>query len=96
MDFYSRLVSLYPDDIRFAYGDEFVLDLRQRHCVDQQASRVRLCTGIARRAVSMLLDISIAWAHGFHSHRSFRGRARPDASVVRPPNMGKQEWFGRL
>ena len=96
MNFYSRLVSLYPDDIRFAYEDELVADLQQRHNVDQQVSPVRLCIGIAKRTVSTLFDISIARAHCIYSHRSFRGRARPDASVVRPPNMGKQEWFGRL
>jgi hypothetical protein len=27
------------------------------------------------------------------SHPSFRGRCLPDLGVVRPPNVGKREWF---
>jgi len=40
-----------------------------------------------------VLDVAIDRIHTVYSHRSFHGRSRPNPGVVRPPNMGKKEWF---
>jgi hypothetical protein len=57
--------------------------------------RLRRVAGVVGRLSSLLADIAVEWANCLYSHRSFHGRARPNAGVVRPPNMSKQEWFYR-
>jgi hypothetical protein len=96
MTLYARLVGLYPGDVRFAYGDDLIADLERRHAACRQAGRLRLTAYAVRSTASVLADVVMEWANCLYSHRSFHGRARPDAGVVRPPNMGKQEWFERL
>jgi hypothetical protein len=93
MTFYSRLVALYPDDVRFAYGDELVADLERRHAAGRGTGRLRHAAGVVARLSSLLTDIAMEWANCVYSHRSFHGRARPNSGVVRPPNMSKREWF---
>jgi hypothetical protein len=42
----------------------------------------------------LLCDAADEWANKkLSSHPSFRGRCLPNTSLVRPPGVGKQEWF---
>jgi len=43
--------------------------------------------------MSLLIDAIVQRLWTFGSHPSFSGWCPPDLGVVRPPNMGKQEWF---
>lgn len=92
---FERLLRLYPASVRDMYGTEmaasfaFGLDARRR-------SRARRIGYAIREVVLLLCDAAAERAASLYSHRSFHGRQRPDLGVVRPPNMGKQEWFGKV
>jgi hypothetical protein len=48
---------------------------------------------VALSIAALMLDASVQRLWTFGSHPSFSGRCTPDLGVVRPPNMGKREWF---
>jgi len=90
---YARLLRLYPDDTRFAYGSEFLADF-ERGCVAARSrSRLSLLRFFVSQTIARAVDVVMDRVHTLYSHRSFHGRTRPNLGVVRPPNMGKKEWF---
>ena len=93
MDIYRSLVRLYPDDIRFAYGDEMVSDFDRRFADARRKGRGIFAAFVVREIVALLTGAVAERIGTFYSHRSFHGRCRPNSGVVRPPNMGKREWF---
>jgi len=94
MGFYERLVGLYPADVRFAYGAEMLDGWRRGHAERRARGRLRLAAFVARSTASTLLDALAERVNLLYSHRSFHTRGKPNAGVVRPPNMSKREWFG--
>jgi hypothetical protein len=88
---YRHLLTVYPPHIRSIYGQEMVLDFEARfdRC-DSMLSRIRFCAG---SIVALLIDAIVQRLWTLGSHPSFSGRRPADLSVVRPPNMGKGEWF---
>lgn len=89
---YRRVLRLYPPHVRAVYGAEMEADF---------AARLRMRRGRLARALLMgrelLLIVPDAAAERvalLSSHPSFHGRRPPDPGVVRPPNAGKEEWFG--
>jgi hypothetical protein len=53
-------------------------------------SRTRLLIASIPR---LLIDAAVQRLWTLGSHPSFSGRRPSDLGVVRPPNMGKAEWF---
>jgi hypothetical protein len=96
MRLYERLVRLYPADVRFAYGREMIDDLAATYAACRAHGSLRLTSFVARTTLLVLVDVTMEWLNNLYSHRSFHGRRQPDPGVVRPPNMGKQEWFDAL
>jgi hypothetical protein len=48
---------------------------------------------LVRELFFLACDVAIDRINTLYSHRTFHGRTRPNPGVVRPPNMGKREWF---
>ena len=90
---YENLIRLYPADVRYAYGDEILRDFTEASAKAAQGSRIRHIVFVVRQFVFLLCDIAAERVNNLYSHRSFHGRRKPDPGVVRPPNMGKGEWF---
>ncbi len=90
---YAWLVRLYPDDVRYAYGQEMVADLKARHAEHRRRGRLSLARFFAWNLLALLVDVAVERLNALASHRSCHGRGRPNLAVVRPPNMGKKEWF---
>lgn len=91
---YMRMLRLYPLDIRVLYGDEMVATFAQRF----EACRRRGLADLVRFAIGefiwLLCDAADEWLNQkLSSHPSFRGRCLPNPGVVRPPGVGKKEWF---
>jgi len=93
MHFYERLIGFYPEDVQFAYGQEMLAELSREHNERRGQGFLRLAGFVGSRVASMLIDVVVERANNLYSHRSFHGRGKPNAGVVRPPNMGKKEWF---
>ena len=91
---YRRLIRLYPDDIRFAYGAELDAEFRRGLADSGSRGRFRRTAFVVRAVARLLVEAAFERVHTLYSHRSFHGRGRPDLGLVRPPNMSKQEWFG--
>ena len=100
MRIYRLLIGLYPPDVRFAYGAEMVHALQRDHARCRELGVTRLAMFVSWSVSATLVDVAAERANALYSHRSFHGRGTPDPGVVRPPNMGKREWFdspeGRL
>ena len=94
MRLYERLIRLYPEDVQFAYGQEMLAELRREHAERRGHGWVRLIGFLGSLVAPTLMDVLVERANNLYSHRSFHGRGKPNAGVVRPPNMGKKEWFG--
>jgi hypothetical protein len=90
---YTRLLCLYPADVRFAHGKEMAADFAQSVSDARQRGRIALLIFVAGRILFLLCDASAERVNTLYSHRTFHGRCRPNPAMVRPPNMGKQEWF---
>ena len=90
---YKILIRLYLVDIRVLYGQEMVstfeagLNERRRH---GRVASVRFLFG---ELIWLLCDAAEEWVVKLSSHPSFRGRCLPDLRLVRPPGVGKKEWF---
>ncbi len=81
------------EDVRFACGEEMLADLRRGHAEHRRRGRLVLARFVCSRVLALLVDVTVERANTLASHRSFHGRGEPDLGVVRPPNMGKKEWF---
>ena len=94
MRLYSLLLRLYPSDVRYAYGRE----MRDAFAVTIARARRRgaipCASTAARELIALAIDVVAQRASTIYSHRSFHSRRPPDLSMVRPPNMSKDEWFG--
>ena len=90
---YTGLLCLYPADVRFAHGKEMAADFAQGVSGARQRGRIALIVFVAGRIFFLLCDASAERVNSLYSHRTFHGRCRPNPAMVRPPNMGKQEWF---
>jgi hypothetical protein len=90
---YERLLRLYPDDTRFAYGSAFLNDFALGCAAARGRSRLSLLWFVMRQTGALVVDVAMDRINALYSHRSFHGPGRPNPGVVRPPNMGKKEWF---
>jgi hypothetical protein len=90
---YSCLLHLYPAHVRAIYGAEMRASFELRLI----SARVRGQLAVARlflvELCRMLPDSASERVAMLSSHPSFRGRRPSDLSIVRPPNVGKKEWF---
>lgn len=84
---------LYPGDTRFAHGREFIADFERGRFAARQRGRLSLLRFVAYELLVLACDVAVDRINTLYSHRTFHGRARPNLGVVRPPNMGKREWF---
>lgn len=90
---YEWLLRLYPDDVRFGYEQEMLEDFRRRYRAARQLGSKRCLVFLTFECLKTTLDIAAERTNSLYSHRSFHGRGRPNPGMVRPPNMGKAEWF---
>ena len=93
---YRQLIRLYPEDIRFAYGDEMAADFEEGLGRGRRRGQAAHAVYVVWRLLVLFCDAAAERVSSLYSHRSFHGRCEPDFGVVRPPNMGKKEWFGLL
>ena len=88
---YRHLLRLYPAHIRTFYESEmaeaFDSTLNKRQEI---FARSRF---VAFSLAALVVDAIVQRLWTFGSHPSFSGRCSPDLGMVRPPNMGKGEWF---
>ncbi len=90
---YKALLRLYPMDVRESYGDEMVGDYDLGVVENRRRGRLALVRFVAGQLIWSFCDAVVERVSNLYSHRSFHGRCRPSLGVVRPPNMGKREWF---
>ena len=91
---FALLTRLYPFDVRYAYGDEMVADFDSRLAITRDRGALATCRLVAVQFMALMCDAAVERIQSLYSHRTFHGRCQPDLGVVRPPNMGKAEWFG--
>jgi hypothetical protein len=88
-----HLFRLYPIHVRTIYGDEMLTAFQGREAsahLHGKLATMRLALGELCR---VLPDAACERIAMLSSHPSFRGPCLPDPGVVRPPNVGKKEWF---
>ena len=90
---YRRLLRLYPRDIRTLYGDNMVSAFAQQLAACRRRGQIASARFVLGELVRLLPDAAAERIATFGSHHSFHGRRLPDASLVRPPDVGKKEWF---
>lgn len=90
---YSTLLRLFPADVQFAYGPAMLVDFKHRLATAQGAGRVATAMFMISQVLALVCDAAAERINCLHSHRSFHGRRKPSAGVVRPPNMSKTEWL---
>jgi len=90
---YKKLMRLYPEDIRFAYEGEMVCDFKNGFALARQRGWAAVTAFVSGRFLFLPFDAAAERLNTLYSHRTFHGRCRPNPGTVRPPNMGKQEWF---
>jgi hypothetical protein len=90
---YKTLLRLYPIDIRVSYGAEMVGDYDIGLGEHRRRGQIALGRFVASQLMWLLCDVAGERVSNLYSHRSLHGRCLPNPGVVRPPNMGKQEWF---
>jgi hypothetical protein len=89
---YRLLLTLYPQHVRAMYDGEMLADFRRRLEGVRQA-RVAALFLFAREVVRVIPDALSEHVAARSSHPSFHGRRPSSLGVVRPPNVGKREWF---
>ena len=90
---YRWLLFLYPLHVRAVYGREMLADYARRLRAAQSsrpAGSLRLLLG---EILHVVPDAAAERIAALSSHPSFHGRRPPNFGVVRPPNVGKHEWF---
>jgi len=90
---YRALLRLYPLDVRVLYGKEMITAFEKglNECRQHGwAASTRFCL---RELIRALPDAAAERIARLSSHPSFRGRCLPNPGVVRPPGVGKKEWF---
>src|SRR4051812_6164267 len=90
--FYARLLRLYPQHVLGVYGEEMRSAFAQRQAMaDGRWSRLRHLT---REVCRVVPDATAERLALLSSHPSLHGARPRDWSVIRPPGVGKREWFG--
>lgn len=92
---YRVLLRLYPADVRVLYGKEIITAFEKKlnECRQQGwTASTRFCL---RELIRALPDAAAERIARLSSHPSFHGRCLPNPGVVRPPGVGKKEWFYR-
>jgi hypothetical protein len=92
---YRWLLLLYPIHVRALYGSEMCADFAPRLLAAQSAGRARSLVVILREVLQLVPDAVAERIAALSSHPSFHGRRPPNLAVVRPPNVGKHEWFNQ-
>ncbi len=90
---YLRLLRLYPTNIRLFYGDEMVATFEKREALARLGGRLAMARFTLTEIWRLLPDAACERIARLSSHPSFRGRCQRDLGVVRPPDIGKREWF---
>lgn len=90
---YKILIRLYPLDIKVLYGQEMVSTFEAGLNERRQRGRTALARFLFGELIWLLCDAAEEWIVKLSSHPSFRGRCLPDARLVRPPGVGKKEWY---
>jgi hypothetical protein len=90
---YRGMLRLYPSHVRAVYGAEMEADFGTR--LRMRRSGLARALLVGRELLTILPDAAAERVALLSSHPSFHGRRPPDPGVVRPPNAGKAEWFGR-
>jgi hypothetical protein len=91
---HGKWLRLYPLDIRVLYGDEMVATFEDRLEVRRRRGRLALVSFAIGELVWLVCDAADERLNQkLSSHPSFRGRCLPNPGVVRPPGVGKKEWF---
>ena len=90
---YETLLVLYPRDVRESYGDEMVRAYDNGLVESRRHGATAPIRFVARQVMWLFCDAAAERVSNLYSHRSFHGRCRPNMTLVRPPNMGKREWF---
>jgi hypothetical protein len=68
-------------------------DFRQGHAAACQRGGLSLLRFVGDQLFLLVCDAAVDRMNTLYSHRTFHGRSRPNLGQVRPPNMGKGEWF---
>ena len=90
---YLQLLRLYPVHIRTIYGDEMQARFGEREASARLRGRLaNFRLGIAELC-RVLPDAACERIAMLSSHPSFRGPCLRDPGLVRPPNVGKKDWF---
>jgi hypothetical protein len=75
------------------YGDDMVSAFTQKLAAWRHRGQIASVRFVLRELVRLLPDATAERIATFGSHHSFHGRRLPDTSLVRPPDVGKKEWF---
>jgi hypothetical protein len=92
---YWCLLRLYPPHIRAIYGAEMRASFESRRVSARLKGRLAVARLFLVELCQMLPDAASERIGMWSSHPSFRGQRPSDLSIVRPPNVGKREWFYR-
>ena len=90
---YWCLLRLYPPHIRVIYGAEMHASFESRLVSARLKGRLAAARLFLVELCRMVPDVASERIGMWSSHPSFRGKRPSDLSIVRPPNVGKREWF---
>ena len=90
---YRLLLVLYPSHVRAVYGMEMLADYDRRLTVARSVRPAGSLRLLLREILRVVPDAAAERVAALSSHPSFHGRRPPNLGVVRPPNVGKHEWF---
>ena len=88
---YRWFLALYPRHVQTMYAAEMLADFSRR--LESQSTRVAALASFVREVIRVVPDALAERFAAVSSHPSFHGRRPSDLGVVRPPNVGKREWF---
>src|ERR1700730_5941147 len=88
---YGRLIRMYPEDVRFAYGREMLADFERGHAERRRQGPLAFTGFVSARLLNLLIDVAAERVNALYSHRSFHGRVRPTPAMVPPRNLGRKK-----
>jgi hypothetical protein len=92
---YTCLLRLYPAHVRAVYGAEMRVSFESQFISARLIGRLAAAGLFVVEFCRVLPDAASERIGMWSSHPSFRGQRPSDLSIVRPPNVGKREWFYR-
>ena len=90
---YRYLLRLYPVHFRIIYGDEMWTAFERRKALVRRRRPLTMLRLVISELCLAVPDAACERIALLSSHPSFRGRCLRDLGVVRPPDVGKKEWF---